>query len=113
MCLGIPMKVVKMVGSNALCAVDGKQEMVDMMLIGDQPVGTWVLNFLGAAREVMSTEDAEQTRLAHDAVADIMQGNNDIDHLFADLINREPELPEHLQHLVPTSSSSPSKNQSK
>ena len=102
MCLGTPMQVVEMRGSHALCEVNDRQEVVDMMLLGDQPKGTWILNFLGAAREVMTAEDAEQTILAHNAVSNIMQGEEQIDHLFADLINREPELPEHLKSLVPS-----------
>ena len=101
MCLGTPMQVVEMQGSHALCEVNNTQEVVDMMLVGDQPKGTWILNFLGAARETMTAEDAEQTILAHNAVSDVMQGSDQIDHLFADLINREPELPDHLKNLVP------------
>ena len=105
MCIGIPMQVVEMRESHALCEADGKQELLDMMLVGEQPKGTWVLNFLGAAREVMTAEFAEQTRQALSALGDVMGGdianNKQIDHLFPDLINREPQLPEHLQALVP------------
>jgi hydrogenase assembly chaperone HypC/HupF len=96
------MQVVEMQGSYALCEANNTQEVVDMMLVGDQPKGTWILNFLGAARETMTPEDAEQTMLAHNAVSDVMQGGDQVDHLFADLINREPELPDHLKGLVPT-----------
>ncbi len=98
------MQVVEMKENYALCEADGKQELVDMILLGDQPTGTWILNFLGAAREVMSPEDAQQTRLALSAVANIMQGGEQIDHLFTDLADREPPLPEHLQALVPIQS---------
>jgi len=99
------MQVVEMRESHALCEADGKQELIDMMLVGDQPKGTWILNFLGAAREVMTPEFAEQTRQALSALEDVMGGdiaNNKIDHLFSDLANREPQLPEHLQALVPS-----------
>jgi hydrogenase expression/formation protein HypC len=100
------MQVVEMRESHALCEADGKQELIDMMLIGDQPKGTWILNFLGAAREVMTPEFAEQTRQALSALGDVMGGdianNKQIDHLFSDLVNREPQLPEHLQALVPS-----------
>lgn len=99
------MQVVEMRESLALCEVDGKQELLDMMLVGEQPKGTWVLNFLGAAREVMTPEFAEQTRQALNALSDIMEGDvetpKQIDELFPDLANREPQLPEHLQTLVP------------
>lgn len=109
MCLGTPMQVVEMRGSHALCEHKGQQELIDMMLVGDQPTGVWILNFLGTARETMTPEEAEQTILAHNAVADVMQGGDQIDHLFADLINREPELPAHLQSLVPTNASKTAK----
>jgi len=100
------MQVIEMRESHALCEADGKQELIDMMLVGDQPKGTWVLNFLGAAREVMTPEFAEQTRQALNALGEVMAdqtpGNNQIDHLFSDLVNREPQLPKHLQALVPS-----------
>jgi hydrogenase assembly chaperone HypC/HupF len=99
------MQVVEMRDSHALCEADGKQELIDMMLVGDQPKGTWVLNFLGAAREVMSDEFAEQTRQALRALGDVMNGgfsdSKQFDHLFPDLANQAPQLPEHLQALVP------------
>lgn len=101
------MQVIEMRESHALCEADDKQELIDMMLVGDQPKGTWILNFLGAAREVMTPEFAKQTRQALSALGDVMGGdianNNQIDHLFPDLVNREPQLPEHLQALVPSS----------
>ena len=100
MCIGTPMQVVEMRESFALCEADGKQEMVDMMLVGDQPKGTWILNFLGSAREVLSPEYAKQVRQALSAIGDIMQGDEQIDHLFADLVGREPELPPHLRDQV-------------
>ncbi|HFD31414.1 MAG TPA: HypC/HybG/HupF family hydrogenase formation chaperone [Gammaproteobacteria bacterium] len=100
MCIGIPMQVVEMRGTYALCEADGKQELVDMILVGEQAKDTWILNFLGGAREVLTPEYAEQVRLALTAMEDIAGGNNQIDHLFSDLLNREPELPAHLQAQV-------------
>jgi hydrogenase expression/formation protein HypC len=95
--MGIPMQVLEMRGTHALCEADGRQEIVDMILVGEQPVGTWILNFLGSAREVLSPENAAQISQAMTALSQIMQGTEQIDHLFADLIDREPQLPEHLQ----------------
>ena len=94
------MQVLEMRGTYALCEADGKQELVDMILVGEQAKGTWILNFLGGAREVLTPEYAEQVRLALTAMEDIAGGNNQIDHLFSDLLNREPELPAHLQAQV-------------
>ena len=48
-------------------------------LIGPHPVGTWVLNFLGSAREVLSEEDAVSIDKALDGLAAVMQGETDID----------------------------------
>ncbi len=100
MCIGVPMQVVEMRGSHALCEADGRQELVDMLLVGDQPPGTWILNFLGGAREVLTADNAQQIRAAILAVGDVMQGQSEIDHLFADLVDREPQLPDHLKALV-------------
>jgi hydrogenase expression/formation protein HypC len=97
MCIGVPMQVVKMDGTYAICEADGKQEPVDLILVGEQMVGTWILNFLGAAREVLTDENAHNIRQALSAMRNVMQGSNQIDHLFSDLIDREPELPPHLQ----------------
>ncbi len=106
MCIGVPMQVIESSALSALCEADGKQERIDMMLVGEQAPGTWILNFLGAAREVMTAEHAANVRQALTAMSDIMQGKNEVEHLFADLIAREPELPPHLQsqlHTKPTS----------
>jgi len=98
MCIGVPMRVVEMRGTHALCEADGRHELVDMLLVGDQPPGAWILNFLGAAREVLSAEAAEQIRAAILAVEGVMQGEaGSVDRLFADLVDREPQLPAHLQ----------------
>lgn len=105
MCLGIPMQVLEMRGTHALCIADGQTELIDMLLVGEQAQGTWILNFLGAAREVISPEYAEQMRQALTALNLISQNSvpnaNQLDTLFADLIGREPPLPEHLRAQVP------------
>lgn len=98
MCLGIPMQIVRCEETRALCANGEEQQWVDISLIGEQPVDSWVLVFLGAAREVMTAEDAHKTRSALNAVQAVMAGEAaDLDRLFADLVDREPQLPAHLQ----------------
>jgi len=97
MCIGIPMQIDTCYGLIAHCNSEQGVEQVDISLVGPQPNGTWVLVFLGSAREVMSPEIARQTLDAISAMQSIMQGENNIEHLFADLIDREPQLPEHLQ----------------
>jgi len=106
MCVGIPMQVVEPKGRFALCRAEGTHadaelREIDMVLVGEQPEGAWVLTFLDAAREVISEEHAHQTADALQALALVMQGETSIDHLFADLIGREPQLPEHLRKPEP------------
>jgi hydrogenase assembly chaperone HypC/HupF len=76
----------------------GRRERVNMLLVGDQTQGTWVLVFQGSALRVMTPEEAAQTSDALLALAQTMNGNtSQLDALFADLVNREPLLPPHLQ----------------
>jgi hydrogenase assembly chaperone HypC/HupF len=97
MCIGIPMQVIVPRERYALCRGGGEAREIDMALVGEQPAGAWVLVFLGAAREVISAEDAAKIGDALQALALVMQGETSVDHLFADLIGREPELPAHLK----------------
>lgn len=97
MCIGIPMQVVEPYGESALCLYRGRETMVDMMLVGPQPAGTWILVFLDTAREVIDEQKARQMADALEALHLAMQGDTRIDHLFADLIDREPPLPEFLK----------------
>ncbi len=98
MCLGIPMQVLRCEEQSAICLSGDEQHQVDMALVGDQPEGTWVLVFLGSAREVLDANRAEQIMKALAAVEAVMQGEDaNLDELFADLVDREPQLPPHLQ----------------
>jgi hydrogenase assembly chaperone HypC/HupF len=97
MCIGLPMRVVEPDGSFAWCEGEGERERLDMMLVGDQPVGTWVLAFLGTARQVMSDVEAANTLAGRKALAAVLSGSGNIDDFFADLVGREPELPAHLR----------------
>ena len=87
MCIGIPVQVVKSGEFMALCRGRNGEEQVNMMLTGSQPEGTWVLNFLGSAREVLSEEDALNIDKALDGLSAIMSGetNIDIDSYFPGL----------------------------
>lgn len=99
MCLGIPMQVIEMTGTHAaLCEGMGEQKSIDMSLVGEQPAGAWLVTFLGAAREVIGAQEALQITDALQAVDNIMQGDaHSVDKLFADIIERGPQLPPHLQ----------------
>lgn len=97
MCIGIPMQVIEPRGESALCLYRGETSLIDMMLVGEQPAGTWLLVFLDTAREVIDAEKARQISDALEAMRLAMRGETAIDHLFADLVDREPELPEYLR----------------
>lgn len=83
---------------------DGREgrALVDMTLVGPQPPGTWLLTFVGAAREVMAPEAAARTLAALAALADVLAGDSStVDAAFADLVSREPQLPDHLRRREP------------
>lgn len=97
MCIGTPLQVVEPDGSFAWCEADDQRERLDMMLVGDQPAGTWVLGFQGTARQVLTDQEAAQARAGRQALAAVLSGDASVDRFFADLIGREPELPAHLK----------------
>ncbi len=97
MCLGIPMQVVDFNGDYAICKRDGEPHLIDIQLVGKPQIGDWLLTFLDTAREIISPEYAAQIQDALQALRLTLQGETNIDHLFADLINREPQLPDHLR----------------
>jgi hydrogenase expression/formation protein HypC len=96
MCIGVPMQVVALDAGAAWCEGMGERRRVDMLLVGEQPVGSWVLVFLNTAREVIDETQARRTADALQALQLAMQGERQVDHLFADLVDREPELPDFL-----------------
>ncbi len=97
MCIGVPMQVLSGADGCAVCEGRGHRESLDLMLVGDQPAGTWLLAFRGAAVRVLSADEARQTNGALDALEAVLAGNDDIDAHFADLLDREPALPDHLK----------------
>jgi hypothetical protein len=46
---------------------------------------------------VMTTAEARETNAALDALEAVLAGASDVDAHFADLVGREPALPEHLK----------------
>lgn len=96
MCIGIPMQIIAYRGDWAVCTSNGEEQLIDMMLLGQQPLGTWVSTFLGTAREILSEQQAQQISNALHAVQLAMQGEAQVEHLFADLVDREPQLPAFL-----------------
>ena len=97
MCIGVPLRVVALDGHFAWCEAGPERERLDMILVGEQAVGTWVLAFQGAARQVLSDDEARQAQAGRDALAAVLRGEGGIDAFFADLVGRVPELPAHLR----------------
>jgi len=87
MCVGIPVQVIDPGEGIALCRGPNGDEHINMLLIGDQPVDTWVLSHLGWAREVITAEDAANIRKALEGLNAIMNGAGeiDVDHYFPGL----------------------------
>ena len=95
MCVGIPMTVVEADGFSALCERRGDSRRVSCLLIGAVAPGTRLLVHIDAAVRVLTAEEAAQIDDALDGVAAALAGQP-FEHLFADLIDREPELPDFL-----------------
>jgi len=106
MCIGLPMQITETGFGYAICEGQGITRQVDTLLIGEQPVGTWILTFLDSAREVLSEDDAMKISNAVKAVDLVMNNNGklsrdgmdaqSIEALFADLTDREPPKPPSL-----------------
>lgn len=97
MCIGIPLRVLRTEGTFALCEGRDGEVRIDTMLVGEVEPGTWLLSFLGAAREVLDDNRAAQIDRALEGLAAALAGEAGFDGFFDDLIDRQPQLPPHLQ----------------
>lgn len=96
------MQVTEPLGGCAWCTGREGRSLIDLSLVGPQPAGTWLFTFIGAAREVITAEAAEGLDRALDGLAAVLAGDSaGVDDAFADLVNRTPELPEHLRPKEP------------
>jgi len=96
MCLGVPMTVLDDGPFTALCGRGAERRAVSMLLVGAQAPGTRVLVHVDTAVRVLDPEEADAIERALEGLAAAMDGAA-FDHLFADLVGREPQLPEHLR----------------
>jgi hydrogenase expression/formation protein HypC len=96
MCLGVPMCIIEGDEMSALCVRGDEQRRVSLLLIGPQPVGTQVLVHIDTAVRLLEADEAALIDRALDGLAAAMRGE-DFESAFADLLNREPQLPEHLR----------------
>jgi hydrogenase expression/formation protein HypC len=96
MCLGVPMTVLTGSEHCALCGRGEEMRQVSLMLVGPLPAGTRVLVHIDTAVRVLDSAEAEAIDRALEGVAAALEGRA-FEHLFQDLIDREPELPAHLR----------------
>ena len=93
------MRVVEAHDHFAFCQSGDHRKQVSTLFVGEVNEGDWLLVFLDTAREILTEEQARQLLNALEAVDMAINGNTDVDHLFADLVDRE-RLPPHLKELV-------------
>ena len=96
MCLGVPMRLLSVEGIAGLASDGERTERIDLSLVGDVVPGAWLLCFLGTAREVLSADEAAGIAAALAGLRRLMAGE-DLGPAFADLDDREPRLPPHLE----------------
>ncbi len=101
MCVGTPMLVTGIEGAFALCEGRGRRERISLALVGETIAGTWILAYQGTAMRAMTPAEAAATSSALDALQAVMAGESNVDAYFADLVDREPTLPPHLQEKKP------------
>ena len=96
MCVGIPMRIIESDDMVALCERHGAARRISMLLVGAQPKGAFVLTHLDSAIRVI---DVDEAKLIDDALAGLARAieGDSFGDLFADLIDREPQLPLHLR----------------
>jgi hydrogenase expression/formation protein HypC len=97
MCIGLPMRVVACDGAIATVERRGERFSLDVQRVGSVAIGTWVLAFQGVAVRTLADDEAAQTDAALAALEAALTGSGDIDTYFADLVDREPQLPDHLK----------------
>lgn len=96
MCVGVPMQILSVDGIAAQASDGRETHLIDLSLVDGAVPGAWVLTFLGAAREVISADEAAKISAALDGLRALMSGG-DLGDAFADLENTTPTLPPHLQ----------------
>jgi hydrogenase assembly chaperone HypC/HupF len=92
------MQVIEVHENSALCAGRNGRQLINTMLLEQVEVGQWLLTFLDAGREVIDAERAALVDAALDGLQAVSAGGEvNLDLFFADLVNREPTLPEFLR----------------
>lgn len=97
MCIGIPMQVIEVEDMFAWCDGRNGRKRINTMLLGCVRPGDWLLTFLDSAREAIDAERAAMINSALEALDRVAAGDTNFDDCFADLIGREPQLPDFLR----------------
>lgn len=98
MCLGIPMQVKEVRETYAICEGRNGRQNINTLLVGDVVPGQWLMTFLDSAREIIDAEQAALVNAALDGLQALAAGDEtNMDHYFADLVGREPQLPDFLR----------------
>jgi hydrogenase expression/formation protein HypC len=79
------MRVIEGDAFTAVCEGRGLTRRLDMMLVGQQPPGAWVLAFLDQARHVVEPEAVADINDALDALESILAGSPDVEQRLARL----------------------------
>ncbi len=91
------MRLVEDGAVSALCEdANGRRSRVNLLLVGDQPAGTWVLVHIDSAVRVLDPAEAGLISDALSGLAAALDGRP-TDDFFRDLIDREPQLPDFLR----------------
>ncbi|MDZ4137170.1 MAG: HypC/HybG/HupF family hydrogenase formation chaperone [Paracoccaceae bacterium] len=96
MCMGVPVRLISVDGIAGMAEGPQGIDLIDLSLCPEAVAGDWLLNFLGAARGVITADEAEKITAALQGLRDLMDGG-DLGAAFADLDGRTPSLPPHLQ----------------
>lgn len=82
MCIGIPMHVIEVDGAFAWCEGRGRRERLNALLLEELSPGDWVYATLGHAREIITSQQANEINLALDGLAAALQGATNLDAYF-------------------------------
>ncbi len=88
MCIGIPMRVLEGGEVVALCEGRGERQRINMMMVGDCPPGSWVLTFLGAARDRLTEEEAREINQTLDEIEAVLRGDFGFEGRLPDFAGR-------------------------
>jgi len=96
MCIGLPMRVIEAGDDFVLVEGRGERRRVSLLLLGPLAVGTPLLVHVDTAVRTLDEAEVPLLERALDGLQAVLDGESP-DAYFADLIERTPELPEHLR----------------